>query len=565
MRIWQTTLCSTQFWLALALVVVYIAGLSIDVMEVDAAQYASISMEMLQSGHWLQVQHREADYLDKPPLLFWLSALSFAVFGLSNWAYKLPSLLAALLGVWSVYRFARLYYVEATARRAAFILAASLGLILICNDVRTDTLLLGFSACAVWQLAEYLERGRWSHWLLGFGAIGLAMLAKGPIGLVAPAFAVGGHLLLRGQWRQLLRWEWLAGLLVVAIVLAPMCWGLWQQFDLHPEKWVNGRQGVSGLRFFFWEQSFGRITGENVWRNDASVFFFLHVYLWAFLPWSLLLPWALVQAGRAAWMRHHSAEEAPWPEYYSLAGFVLTFIALSLSRYKLPHYIFITLPWASVLVAAALERGVSALPRWLLGIGAVAGLFLSWVIVLWIFPKASPLIWMPLGLGTLVWLWVFRRSVHSMAAESLTRLGVGAAVLLSFVLNAHFYPQLLPYQYSRRAVEAARAAGLPADALYFFRMNHHSLDFYNGHILPRHDDPADLLTLAAQRQGAVGVFTTPDGKAVLEQSGARIAKAVELKHFHVAILHARFLNPATRPETLQTLYFLKISPPDARE
>lgn len=565
MRIWQTTLRSTQFWLALALVIVYMAGLSIDVMEVDAAQYASISMEMLQSGNWLQVQHRGADYLDKPPLLFWLSALSFAAFGLHNWAYKLPSVLAALLGVWSVYRFTRLYYPEAAARRAAFILATSLGLLLISNDVRTDTLLLGFSACAVWQLAEYLERGRWFHWLLGFGAIGLAMLAKGPIGLVAPAFAVGGHLLLRGQWRQLLRWEWLAGLLVVAVVLAPMCWGLWQQFDLHPEKWVNGRQGVSGLRFFFWEQSFGRITGENVWKNDASVFFFLHVYLWAFLPWSLLLPWALVRVGGAMWRRRPSVEGALWPEYYSLAGFVLTFIALSLSRYKLPHYIFITLPWASVLVAAALEHGVGVLPRWLLGIGVVAGLLLSWVIVLWVFPTASLVVWLPLGLGTLVWLWAFGRSVRTMAAKSLTILGVGAAVLLGFVLNVHFYPRLLPYQYSRRGVEVARSAGLPADALYFFRMNHHSLDFYNGHILPRHDDPADLLALAAQRRSPIGIFTTPEGKAALEQAGAPIEEKVELKHFHVAMLHARFLNPATRPESLQTLYFLKVGPSDTRQ
>ncbi len=565
MRIRQTTLRSTQFWLALALVVVYIAGLNIDVMEVDAAQYASISMEMLHSGNWLQVQHRGADYLDKPPLLFWLSALSFAVFGLSNWAYKLPSMLAALLGVWSMYRFARLYYTDAAARRAAFILAASLGLLLISNDVRTDTLLLGFSACAVWQLAEYLERGRWSHWLLGFGAIGLAMLAKGPIGLVAPAFAVGGHLLLRGQWHQLLRRKWLAGLLVIAVVLAPMCWGLWQQFDLHPEKWVNGRQGVSGLRFFFWEQSFGRITGENIWKNDASIFFFLHVYLWAFLPWSLLLPWALVRASSTAWMRCRSAEGTPWPEYYSLAGFVLTFIALSLSRYKLPHYIFITLPWASVLVAAALERGVSALPRWLLSIGAIVELLLGWLIVLWVFPKASLVVWVPLGLGTLVWLWAFGCSARKMAAESLTMLGVGAAALLGFVLNVHFYPQLLPYQYSRRGVEVARSAGVPADALYFFRMNHHSLDFYNGHILPRHDDPSDLLVLAAQRRSAIGVFTTPEGKAALEQAGAPIEERVELKHFHVAMLHARFLNPATRPEALQTLYFLKVSPPDTRQ
>lgn len=111
-----------------------------------------------------------------------------------------------------------------------------MGLMVICNDVRTDTLLLGFSACAVWQIAEYLEYQRWKNLWAGFLFVGLTMLAKGPIGLVATGFAVGSHLLLRRDWRNIFRWQWLPGLAITALVLAPMCWGLWQQFDLHPEK-----------------------------------------------------------------------------------------------------------------------------------------------------------------------------------------------------------------------------------------------------------------------------------------------------------------------------------------
>lgn len=546
--------------LALVLVAIYVRGLFVDVMEVDAAQYASISMEMLQNGQWLQVQHRGADYLDKPPLLFWLSALSFKLFGLSNWAYKLPSLLAALLGVWSVYSFVRLYYPLSTARHAAFILAASLGLMLIGNDVRTDTLLLGFSTCAVWQLAAYLERGRWLHLLTGFGSIGLAMLAKGPIGIVMPLFAVGGHLLLRGHWRSLFRWQWLAGLLLVAFLLAPMCWGLWQQFDLHPEKWVNGRQGVSGLRFFFWEQSFGRITGENVWKNDTSAFFFFHVYLWAFLPWSLLLPWALVRIGKATWAARNTstAEAALWPEYYALCGFLLTFAALSLSRYKLPHYIFITLPWAAVLVASALGHGVGAFPRWLLGVGAIAGLLLMWTAVVWVFPEASLEVWLVIGVGTVAWAIAFWRQARMLTAEHLVLQGVVAACLLGFVLNFHFYPRLLPYQYARRAVDAARTAGISPEAVYFFRAHSHAVDFYQGRIISRFDDPADILALASTSGRAIGVITTAEGRTVLEQAGAPVKEIIPLPHFHVAMLHVRFLHPATRQQTLQHFYLLKM-------
>ncbi len=533
-------------------------------MEVDAAQYASISMEMLQDGHWLQVKHRGTDYLDKPPLLFWLSALSFALFGLSNWAYKLPSFWAALFGVWSVYRFARLYYAPSTARHAAFILASSLGLILVSNDVRTDTLLLGFSAGAVWQLAVYVEKRRLLNLLAGFGCVGLAMLAKGPIGLVMPAFAVSGHLLMKGRWRELFRLEWLAGLLVTAVLLAPMCWGLWQQFDLQPEKWVNGRQGVSGLRFFFWEQSFGRITGENVWKNDASVFFFVHVYLWAFLPWSLLLPWALWRIIRTTLAGWKVRVLVSWPEYYSLSGFLLTFLSLSLSHYKLPHYIFITLPWASVLAAGALERAWARLPRLLPIIGSVASLSLGWLPVLWVFPGPPFWVGTALVVGTLAWVFTLRRGDQSSEAEASVASGVWAACLLGFVLNFYFYPRLLPYQCARRAVAAARTEGISPDALYFFRAHSHAVDFYNGRIVPYVDDPVALLARANASGRPSGVFTSLEGYRALEQAGAPIERAIALEHFHVAMLNARFLHPPTRRQALQTFYLIKLASAPAR-
>ena len=93
-------------WLGAAFMAVLLRGLWLDVMDVDASQYASIAMEMSRNGSWLEVKHRFADYLDKPPLLFWTSAASFLLFGLKTWAYKLPSVLGALAGVLAVIRIA---------------------------------------------------------------------------------------------------------------------------------------------------------------------------------------------------------------------------------------------------------------------------------------------------------------------------------------------------------------------------------------------------------------------------------------------------------------------------
>jgi len=536
-------------WLALGLLAVYIRGLFLDVMDVDASQYASISMEMLQNGNWLQVQHRGADYLDKPPLLFWLSTSSFWLFGLSNWAYKLPSLLVALAGVWATYRFTLLFYGEKSARHAAFILASCMGLLVICNDVRTDTMLLGFSACAVWQLAEYLEFNRWKNLLAGFFFIGLAMLAKGPIGLVMPAFAVGSHLLVRRDWRGIFRWQWLVGLAVTALVLAPMCWGLWQQFDLHPEKLVNERHGVSGLRFFFWEQSFGRITGENVWKNDTSGFYFMHVYLWAFLPWCLLLPGAL-------WVRVRGL--ITQPEFYALGGFILSFIALSQSQYKLPHYIFITLPWAAVLVASAWTKAEKV--HWgILYFSALITLLIAFTALFFVFPTGNLFAAGITLLATGALLWKIIRNPFPADLEVFTQRGVWVALIFGFVLNFHFYPQLLPYQSMPQAARFAHSKGIPADKIYFFHAGSHAMDFYNGAILKSLDSPEKVAT-QAREQGGIWVYTTQEGKKALEEAALKMEETGQFRHFQVALLKPKFLNPATREEALGTYFLLKILP-----
>jgi 4-amino-4-deoxy-L-arabinose transferase-like glycosyltransferase len=326
--------------------IVYIIGLFLDVMDVDAAQYASMAREMLETGNYLKLYNRYENYLDKPPLVFWLSALSYKLLGVSNFAYKLPSFLFSLLATYSTYRLAKLYYGKETAYLAALVLASCQAFFLFNHDVRTDTNLTGAVIFAVWQLAVFNRNNKFLNLLLGFTGVALAMLAKGPIGLMVPVLAFTTDFVLKRQWRSFFSWQWLAGVVWVGFLLLPMCIGLYQQYDAHPETVVNGQTGVSGLRFFFWTQSFGRITGENVWKNDADFFFFMHTFLWSFLPWSLLFvvaffgnTWKLAQKK----FRISSEEEA-----LTWGGFLFPYIALSLSKYQLPHYIFVLFPLAAI-------------------------------------------------------------------------------------------------------------------------------------------------------------------------------------------------------------------------
>ena len=110
----------------IAILLVYCIGaFAIPLMDVDAAQYASISREMLEKKSYLQLFDLNADYLDKPPMLFWLSALSMKVLGIYDWAYRIPSLLFLGVALFSTFYFTKLYYNLTTARLATLILASS--------------------------------------------------------------------------------------------------------------------------------------------------------------------------------------------------------------------------------------------------------------------------------------------------------------------------------------------------------------------------------------------------------------------------------------------------------
>lgn len=144
----------------LSATIVYIAGLFVDVINVDAAQYASISKEMSETGSYLVVKHCGKDYLDKPPLLFWLSALSFKMFGVYNWSYKMPSYLFSLLAVLATYCLASSLYDKRVAVLSAIILYTTQAFFVFNNDVRTDTILASCVITSIWLLYQFSINGK---------------------------------------------------------------------------------------------------------------------------------------------------------------------------------------------------------------------------------------------------------------------------------------------------------------------------------------------------------------------------------------------------------------------
>ena len=92
MRNWtlENKLLSILF---LTIILICIYGLNLPLLGLDSSQYAELSRQMNESGNYLEIYLDGNDYLDKPPLLFWLSSLSFSIFGVSEFAFRFPSFL----------------------------------------------------------------------------------------------------------------------------------------------------------------------------------------------------------------------------------------------------------------------------------------------------------------------------------------------------------------------------------------------------------------------------------------------------------------------------------------
>lgn len=517
----------------LAIVVVVALGAGLDVMEVDAAQYAGMSRDILVRDEWLQLFYRDTDYLDKPPLLFWLSALSFKLFGVHDWSYRLPSILFAFLGLYSTYRFARLYHERDIAVNATLILGSSAAFFLMCNDVRCDTILTGSVITAVWLGCAWLEQGRWGQLIGCSAAVAAGMLSKGPIGAVVPVMAIAGQALFTSQWKRLLEPRLLVSLVVVALLLLPMSIGLYQQHGWH------------GVRFYFWEQSFGRITGENRWKDDSTVFFFTHEIIWQLLPWTVVLligVWSSLSG---------LVKRAPLPEYASIVGGVLGFLALSLSQFKLPHYLYVTLPLFAVVAARGYRH---ATVGWMISahLGLVGLLWCALAYLVWsVFPEARwPYMALVLVIGLIGMLMLVRRGVHG----SVFALPFWMMIVAGLILNGYFYPNVLRYQANAKAGQWAAEQGLEPGMFYGLQVSGSAMDYYAGYPVPWLSDAREARE--AIRPG-VAIYTDAEHRRELFAAGLVPRSELRLSNHPAQRLSALFLSAGKRSQVLEDRFILQ--------
>lgn len=536
-----------------AIALVYLFNMLIDIMDIDAAQYAAISMEMMKNGSYLEVYHRGADYLDKPPMLFWLSSLSMYILGISNFAYKLPAVLVIILGIYSTYRFTLMWYDQKKALYAALILATTQAMFLVTNDVRTDGMLTGFVIFSVWQLSRFIRDLKISYLILGAIGVAAAMMTKGPLGIVLVAMAIGGDLLLKREWKNIFKWQWILLLIIVAILLIPMSYGLYTQFDLHPEKEVYGLKGPSGLRFFYWTQSFGRITGENYWKNDTSFFFFFHTILWDFQPWIFLLIPALFKRFRTLIFSKFRIPSNV--EFMSFSGFVLGFLALSKSGFKLPHYIFPLFPFAAIFIAdfigSLIDNRVNRrFARFQFGFIHLFFIVGGLSFIFFFTPSNIVLPIIFLLLLIIYWLSFIKLKI---LGEKIVLTTVIAMFAFGLLMGTYFYPNVLHYQSASQIGKDIDKMDVPQDEFYLYNIYSFSLDFYAKRTTPWVDfnavDKYEKGTLLYTDQKGMEELCAEDGP------GYKVFKGYD--DFYVTAISFEFLFKKSRADVLHKKYLVE--------
>ncbi len=464
----------------------------------DEPRYAEVAREMYSSGDWITPRLGGLPWFEKPVLTYWLSAAGYTLFGVSEFSARLGITLVAALSAWLLCFFGG----RMRSKRYGYLSAAAL---------LSSGLWLGFGRAATFDtplammmelalLAFYLwERERRNSsagkpnnfwWYVCCFGLGLAVLAKGLVGIVLPAGIIGLYLLLtRGLVRVLTRPVRLLTGALLFLMTAATWYGP-----------MFARHGREFWQEFFLAHHFQRYL-TNKYQHPQPVWFFLAIALLGCLPWSF----HLFAAGRdliARWRVFTDAGNIPDDDRWRLFLWLwalLPVIFFSFSGSKLPGYILPVFPALALLIGGELEKlfagKASVQFKWLSTLNGL--LLLVPGVIVWQQRKAAmgadegaavivAVMIALVAIAYLALLWLRREK----AATLLLPFGVMLIVLAASHL---LFPGLGRQESMRELSHLAAQSARPGERLAFYLNTEQSLNFY-APALPLRDEKAAMIT-----------------------------------------------------------------------
>ena len=309
----------------------------------DEPRYAQIAREMLARHDWITPTLNGLPWLEKPALYYWSAMVSYKLFGVSDWAARLPSAVFATAMIAAMYGFVRRF--QAGMQLDAALIAASFAAVIgFGRGASTDmplaaTLTLGLLAWYAWR-----ETGRKSWLAIFYFMIALGTLAKGPVApALAGAIIVVFALVQRSETRAtrlIAETLWIPGVLLFFAVALP--WYVAVQMKTH-----------QFFQVFILQHNLERF-GTNLYRHQQPYWYYVPVFLLGVLPWTVYVLAAIVAALRDT-SENHGSEPVPHNSIRGArsccCGLRVPLVLFTISRSKLPGYILPSVPPCALLLA----------------------------------------------------------------------------------------------------------------------------------------------------------------------------------------------------------------------
>lgn len=298
--------------------------------DVDEAVYAGVSMEMMKNGSFIVPTYNGLPFYEKPVLYYWTTAVFYKLFGVSEITARIPGGVFAVLMVLGTWYFVRRMFNSRTALLSAVILSTNVEMLILSKSAVMDTMFVFFvTGCLVsFALAFFNEKKGGYMAVYLFAA--LAVLTKGPAGIVLPGVIIFIFLLLAGEVSKVKRLLNVPGIIIFLVTALP-----WYVL-------VSVASGGDFLKEFFMYHNVARFT-RSFEGHSGTVFYYLGVILLGFYPWSAFLPAGITGAVKSLMKDKKNLFLIVW--------MVIPFVFFSISYTKLPNYALPIFPPMSVLVA----------------------------------------------------------------------------------------------------------------------------------------------------------------------------------------------------------------------
>lgn len=337
----------TRF-LMLVITLLYLFNFHVnDIWTPNESFYAEAVREMFESGNFLEIFYNYEPRYNKPPLTYWLIASSSAIFGLNEFAIRLPIVLMAIGSIWFTYLIGRQLYGNKGGLYAMMMMAFSVQLLAVKQYASPEIPLTFFFTLTMYYFLKGFELRKSKYMILAFVVLGLTVLTKGFPYIIVIAGILGLYVLLKGPFTMSRIWGDVKLLKLHIGIPVALLIGL---------SWVIFMYLKDGAEFWeiYYRETFGRALSKET--NGPKPFFYLEVISWSILPYSLAFFFALIK-----WVKDwKKASKALFP----ICWFIVMFVIFTVAKGKIPTYMIQAHPAMLLMIVPLLLEYEPKLALW---------------------------------------------------------------------------------------------------------------------------------------------------------------------------------------------------------